>query len=426
LEATRTVKRQLREVSIYFRHIDGGFDVNEHSNESGLPIKTVEEVIEEAGETVPWVVDGLLARGAVTDFSGLAKKGGKTTFWCHAIKAGAKGEDHGGSLTVPARYLYLSEQGNNFAQALKESSLADHSGHVKIVQFKDVCAKQWDTLINQAAAEAHRLGLDVLVVDTFAVFAKLRGSEENDAGPVADRMRVLRLVAQRYNLAVVLIRHAGKDGTARGSSAFEAEADICVSLSRPEGRHAPSVRKLTVIGRYGEWERNVQLKDGRYVSLGTDDNIEFKNVVRFVRATLSESPDAGMRKQELIEKRTESDGDFSVKTLERALDWLVRQEEVGEKQLMNERGKPKVYWLANKPPGRDGDGGGIYLRQTPSPNDVNKSKPQNDPHHGDNGYLTSVSKRPLTPDEAHRVQRFIGQGVSPRLARAEVLRGEEL
>jgi hypothetical protein len=63
LEATRTLKRQLREGSIYFRHTDEGFDVNKHSNESGLPIKTVEEVIEEAGETVPWVVDGLLARG---------------------------------------------------------------------------------------------------------------------------------------------------------------------------------------------------------------------------------------------------------------------------------------------------------------------------------------------------------------------------
>jgi hypothetical protein len=357
------------------------------------------------------VVDGLLARGAVTDFSGLAKKGGKTTFWCHAIKAGAKGEDHGGSLTVPARYLYLSEQGNNFAQALKESGLAYHSGHVRIVQFKDVSAKQWDALINQAAAEAHRRGLDVLVVDTFAVFAKLKGSEENDAGPVADRMRVLRLVAQRYNLAVLLIRHAGKDGTARGSSAFEAEADICVTLSRPEGRHAPSVRKLTVIGRYGEWERNVELKDGRYVSLGTDDNIEFKNAVRFVKATLPESPDEGIRKQEIIEKRTENDDAFSVKTLERALDWLVRQEEVGEKQLMNERGKPKVYWLAYKPPGGGVEDEGIYLRQTPSPNDVNKSKPRNGPR--------------LTEEQARRVQQLINEGMSAKFARAEVLRGDE-
>ena len=67
-EATRTLKRQLREGPIYSRHIDEGFDVNNHNNEGGLPIKTVEEVIEEAGETVPWVLDGLLARGAVTDF----------------------------------------------------------------------------------------------------------------------------------------------------------------------------------------------------------------------------------------------------------------------------------------------------------------------------------------------------------------------
>ncbi len=242
MEATRSLKQQLREGSIYSRHIDEGFSVNKQSNEDSLPIKTVEEVIEEAEKTVPWVVDGLLTRGAVTDFSGLAKKGGKTTFWCHAINAGARGEEHGGLITVPARYLYLTEQGNNFAQALKESGLADHSEHVRIVQFKDVSAKQWDSLINQAAAEAHRRGLDVLLVDTFAVFAKLKGSQENEAGPVADRMRVLRLVAQRYNLAVLLIRHAGKDGTARGSSAFEAEADICVTLSRLEGRHAPSVR----------------------------------------------------------------------------------------------------------------------------------------------------------------------------------------
>ena len=57
---------------------------------------------------------------------------------------------------------------------------------------------------------------------------------------------------------MALIRHAGKDGTPKGSSAFEAEADICVTLSRPEGRHAPSVRRPSGIGRYGEWERRLR------------------------------------------------------------------------------------------------------------------------------------------------------------------------
>jgi len=34
------------------------------------------------------------------------------------------------------------------------------------------------------------------------VFARLKGSEENDSGAVAERMRVLRLVAQTYDIAV--------------------------------------------------------------------------------------------------------------------------------------------------------------------------------------------------------------------------------
>jgi len=330
----------------------------------------VEEVIAEAGEVVPWIVEDLLARGALTDFSGLAKRGGKTTFWCHAIVAGARGEDHGGFNVEEAKYLYLTEQGNNFATALKDSGLVNHPDHVCIVQFKDVSGVKWEQLINKAAAECHRRGLDVLIVDTFAVFARLKGSEENDAGPVADRMRVLRLAAQKYNIAVLLIRHAGKDGTPRGSSAFEAEADICVTLSRPEGRHAPSVRKLHAIGRYGEWERNVQLQDGCFVSLGTDSNIEFRAAVRHIRAVLPEAPEPGMRKSKIREDKSDED-DFSAATLDRALAWLVKQGSVGERQNVNERGKPKVYWLKDD---------SIYSHQTPSANDENKKMgPRSDP-----------------------------------------------
>src|SRR5215211_4988359 len=97
---------------------------------SALPVRTVNEVISEAGEKVAWVIENLLARGAVTEFSGLAKKGGKTTFWCHAIAAGARGEDHAGFATEPAKYLYLTEQGNNFAEALRRSGLEEHPDRI--------------------------------------------------------------------------------------------------------------------------------------------------------------------------------------------------------------------------------------------------------------------------------------------------------
>ena len=318
---------------------------------STLPVKTVDEVISEAGEAVPWVIENVLARGALTEFSGLAKRGGKTTWWLHGIAAGARGEEHAGFSTSPGKYLYLTEQGNNFAGALRDSGLSEYSDHIHIVQFKDIAAVQWDRLIHQAGAEANRRNLDAMVVDTFAVFARLKGTEENDSGPVADRMRVLRLVAQRYNIAVALVRHAGKDGTPRGSSAFEAEADICVTLSRPEGRHAPSVRRISGIGRYGEWESNIQLVDGRFVSLGTDRKIEFNKAVQFIKSVLPGSPEGGLKKQEILDKRTGSDGEITASTLDRALAWLVKHGDVGEKQLMDQRGKPKLYWVAYKPPG---------------------------------------------------------------------------
>jgi len=84
---------------------------------SALPVRTVEEVISEAGTDVPWIIENLLARSAVTEFSGLAKKGGKTTFWCHAIAAGARGENHAGFATEPAKYLYLTEQGKQLRRS---------------------------------------------------------------------------------------------------------------------------------------------------------------------------------------------------------------------------------------------------------------------------------------------------------------------
>ena len=96
-------------------------------------------------------------------------------------------------------------------------------------------------------------------MDTFTVFACLKGSEENDSGAIAERMRVLGLVAQVYDIAVVLIRHAGKDGTPRGSSAFEGVADICVTIARPEGRHAPTMRKIAGVGPTGSGSETYNL-----------------------------------------------------------------------------------------------------------------------------------------------------------------------
>jgi hypothetical protein len=325
--------------------------------------------------------------------------------------------DHAGFATDPAKYLYLTEQGGNFADALRESGLAEHPDHIRIVQFKDVTKVEWERLIRQAGAETKRLGFDVLAVDTFAVFARMKGTEENDSGAVGDRMRVLRLAAQKYELAVVLIRHAGKDGTPRGSSAFEAEADICVTISRPEGRHPPTVRKLSRVGRYGEFERNAQLHEGRFISVGSDDRVEFNRAVRFVKAILPDTPKAGMKRQDMLNMRSDGDGEISAATLGRALAWLVKQGDVGEKQIMDQRGKPKVYWLAYKPPGGPDKGGDIYFDQTPPTyNGNDRNKPEAPIAPRDNG---------LSVDQLRRIRKLYQEGMAEKLARADALKLEK-
>lgn len=291
---------------------------------------------------------GLAGQGGANRPGRAGQAGGKTTFACCGISAAARGDTHAGLETSPAKYLYLTEQGNNFSEAIEDAGLMEHPDAMRIVQYKDVAGEAWDRLIAAAAQDAKSMGADVVVVDTFATFSGLVDGDENLAGPVGQRMRAARLAAQQNNVAVLVIRHSGKDGRPRGSSSFEAEADICATLSRPEGRHDPRVRKLAVVGRHGMWERNVQKLDGRFITLGTDDRVEFNEAVAFVRATLPESPDAGMKKQDLINLRGEEQ--ISNTTITRALQWLVKEGAVGEKQIMNARGKPKVYWLARQGP----------------------------------------------------------------------------
>src|SRR5215211_2362371 len=163
-----------------------------------LPSSTPEELIDEEGESVDWLVEDVIARGAVTDFNGPAKKGGKTTFFLHAIAAGAQGEDIADFDTQPARYLYLSEQGNNIKLALEDAGLdkAPYSNYIRVVQYKAVADRKWKDLISNAAQDVITLGFDGLVVDTVAKFGKLRGAEENEAGPVGERMQHLTLVTQ--------------------------------------------------------------------------------------------------------------------------------------------------------------------------------------------------------------------------------------
>ena len=86
-----------------------------------------------------------------------------------------------------------------------------------------------------------------------AEFSGIRGTEENNAGDVHEKLSALRKVAQDHDLAVILIRHANKEGKGRGSSAFEASVDIVIGYKRPDKANSEScTRIIDAVSRWTE------------------------------------------------------------------------------------------------------------------------------------------------------------------------------
>jgi len=251
-----------------------------------------------------------------------------------------------GEPTKQGRVLYLSEQGNNFKEAIEGASLDPDDDGFVVVQHRDIRDEEWEDLIEKSVKQCEKDDREILVADTFAAFAKLAGSEENNAGDIHERMEPLKKAAQSHDLAVVLVRHAGKDGRGRGSSQFEAEADIIVTLKRPEGNHSDNMRQLETIGRYGTTKSNIELTEHGYVSLGSDEKVAFSKAVKFVKGILPRQKENSITEDALVEK---GKGEVSKGTLERALRWLVDQGTV-VREGQGKKGSPYTYWLPPSDP----------------------------------------------------------------------------
>jgi hypothetical protein len=331
---------------------------SEFGEDEFLPVKSLREVVAEAEEAPDWIVKDLLKKGELTDLSGLAKYSGKTTLVMHMLKGVRAGDLFLGESTKQARVLYLSEQGNNFKEAVEDAGFDLDDDGFAVVQHRDVRDEEWENLIEKSVKQCEKDDREILVADTFAAFAKLAGSEENNAGDIHERMEPLKKAAQSHGLAVVLVRHAGKDGRGRGSSQFEAEADIVATLKRPEGNHSDSVRQLETIGRYGTTKVNIELTQQGYVSLGSDEKVAFSKAVKAMKGLLPRQKENAITEDALVEK---AKGEVSKSTLERALRWLVDQETV-RREGSGKKGSPYTYWLPSSDPDPP-----IHSPQTPIP-----------------------------------------------------------
>jgi hypothetical protein len=195
-----------------------------------------------------WVLQGYLARGAITYLAGRPKVG-KSTLVLGLVEAIATGA---------ASYLGRTVRGGPvvFGSEESERSLAHKlpsSDRISVLTREGFRSKPTlYELICASIEEAQRVGAMLLVLDTLLPFwAGLAGDRENATGDTQTVMEAL-LPATRTGLAVLGTGHqrktVGADGEGiKGSASIAGAADIVLELERT---NAPRDRLLLALSRY--------------------------------------------------------------------------------------------------------------------------------------------------------------------------------
>lgn len=313
---------------------------------NGNLFRTPGEMAASGSEETEWLAPGIVALGNVTDLVGKIKLG-KTSFVLALVKAILTGGDFIGQPCRKSAVVYLSEQGDSsFMQALKRARLVEHD-NLHIFSWHLGRTLTWPHAVAVAAEHATKVGAGLLIVDTLGRWASIAGDSENDAGAAASAMEPLKLASASLNIAVMTVRHGRKSGgdigdDGRGSSAFGGDADILLSIRRPEGNHSdrPGVRELQGIGRFDETPERVliELKGEEYVLLGDEAAVAYQEAVNAVMDVLPTTEADALPEAEITKvagaKRT---------TVQRVLRAHVEAGRVG-RTGQGKRGDPVRYW----------------------------------------------------------------------------------
>jgi hypothetical protein len=276
---------------------------------------TVKQLFEAKPDLVAWICKPWLATEAITELDGKAKSAGKTTWALAMCKAILNGDHFLGEKTIKSGIVYLTEESRStFSVALTRAGI-DESADLHLLFWRETnslvssetAGTIWRQIVTGAITHAKRKNARVLVIDTFAQFARLMGERENSAGDVLEAMEPLQ-IARDSDLAVLLIRHERKMGggvgeSGRGSSAMTGVVDIVLRLHQLEGKHPPNYRQLDALSRFDETPRETMIKlneDGSgYEILGHSPAVAIDAAVSRVLQELSSEADKGLTMEEL-------------------------------------------------------------------------------------------------------------------------------
>ncbi|MBN1631743.1 MAG: AAA family ATPase [Thermoleophilia bacterium] len=289
-----------------------------------LPTVTALDFCQQVPEEPDWILEGYLARGAITELDAKIKTG-KTHFTTDLVRTVLAGEEFIGRRTLLTPVLYLTEERETtFRAALTRVGL-DQTDGLHLV-FRHQISLPWKSVGRAAIARAKHHGIGLVVIDTLSDWSGLEADMENDAGAALAAMRPLQEMASA-GLAVLVLRHERKSGgevgdSARGSSAFGGAADILLSLKKDPAGGQDNRRILEAVGRLEGWAPKliIEMAGGHYRSLGTSTQVETHRALDFLACALPTQPDQALGEEELL---TQADGELTRSTLKRVMKDLL-------------------------------------------------------------------------------------------------------
>ena len=194
----------------------------------------------------------------------------------------------------------------------------------------------------RAADEEARL----LIVDTFAQFAGLKGDDENNAGAVLEALRPLQAAQGKYGLTVILVAHERKSGgdvmdRIRGANAMGGAVNQILSMNRPAKKDSPrTLREVESRGNYAATPEKflVKLTKDGYVWRGNSTQEDKDTKSTQLWDALPTTKDAAKRISELAEATG-----IAKSTISDLLKWMARAGK-GHKEHLPGSGSPKGYW----------------------------------------------------------------------------------
>jgi hypothetical protein len=325
-------------------------------------IKTAKQLMEQVPTKTEWELEPLVAPGAITLLVATPKYG-KSELALGVAGAIVHGTDFCGQ--YPRRrgtVIYVTEQDPRTLGPYLERHRLHDSEQFHILTFANMrqAGMTWLEAVAAVRAVAAEMKARLIIFDTFARIAGLRGEAENSAGAIMEATEPLH-DARADGPAILITHHCNKsaDGVdaIRGSSALAGEADHIILMKKPEGGASdPRVRILHMTGRLGgDLVRTIRFtEEDEWEDVGPGKVTKTDMLREAILALVPDTEATAVTVDDLLTQGLNA----TRQHLNRILPDLVKDGTIHRTNTTGYKGDPHRYWRdpdlkRNKPPIRN-------------------------------------------------------------------------